>query len=166
MRLFVAVRPPDDVLDALSTLPRSQSTTARWTTRDQWHITLRFFGNVDDPAPIIDALDSVARRFTPIDVHRGERAGVLGHRVVYLPVAGLTELADAVVDATREFGDPPSARKFRGHLTLARTKGDVVDTSALRLERAWTAHEVELIRSTLGRGGARYDTLRAFSLSG
>src|SRR5580765_7202946 len=164
MRLFVAVRPPDDVLDLLANVPRPDDTPARWTTRDQWHVTLRFFGNVDDPVPIIDALDALRASLAPADVTLGPRAGVLGHQVVYLPVAGLDALATAVIDATRTFGEPPQTRRFKGHLTLARTKGSLVDRSSLDLSAAWTADHIELIRSHLGRGPATYETRAAVSL--
>ncbi|MEY2433976.1 MAG: hypothetical protein QOC92_3701 [Acidimicrobiaceae bacterium] len=95
----------------------------------------------------------------------GPRPGVLGHQVVYLPVAGLGDVATAVVQATAAVGEPPPTRRFRGHLTIGRTKGGIVDTASLCLERSWTVREVELIRSHLGRGGARYETLERFPLS-
>ena len=164
MRLFVAVRPPDHVLDALASLPRARDTRARWTTRDQWHVTLRFLGNVDDPEPVVGALTAIQRALEPVDVVLGPRAGVLGHQVVYLPLSGLDALATAVIEATRQFGEPPPARRFRGHLTLARTKGGSVDRSGLDVSATWTVDHIELIRSHLGRGPATYETLAAFSL--
>ena len=164
MRLFVAVRPPDAVLDSLEALPRPTDTPTRWTTRDQWHVTLRFLGNVDDPDPVVRALDRVRQSLSPADVTLGPRAGVLGHQVVYLPVAGLDAVAAAVVQATRTFGAPPQTRRFKAHLTLARTKGGIVDRSALDVSAAWTVDHIELIRSHLGRGPATYETLQTFTL--
>ena len=164
MRLFVAVRPPPEVIDALASLPRPEGTPTRWTTRDQWHVTLRFFGNVDDPSPIAAALADVLCDAAPFAVTLGPRAGVLGHQIVYLPVIGLTDVAAIVVGATAGFGEPPPTRRFRGHLTLGRTKGGIVDSAALALERSWTVREIELIRSHLGGGGARYETLERFEL--
>jgi 2'-5' RNA ligase len=165
VRLFVAVRPPPDVVDALAALPRPDGTPTRWTTRDQWHVTLRFFGNVDDPAPIVPALARTVERCAPLDVRIGPRAGLLGHEVVYLPVTGLADIAAAVVEATKSVGDPPPTRRFRAHLTLGRTKGGGgVDTAALALESSWRVTEIELIRSHLGTGPARYETLDCFAL--
>src|SRR3954468_2887593 len=166
MRLFVAVRPPDDVVELVANLPRPDGTPARWTTHDQWHVTLRFLGNVDDPAPVVDALDALRGSLAPAEVTLGPRAGVLGHQIVYLPVAGLDVLATAVIDATRTFGEPPQTRRFKGHLTLARTKGSLVNRSSLDLSAAWTVDRLELIRSHLGRGPATYETLATFSLEG
>ena len=59
MRLFVGVRPPDEVLDLIADLPRRAQAGLRWTTRDQWHVTLRFLGEVEDPTVVVDALDGV-----------------------------------------------------------------------------------------------------------
>ena len=166
MRLFVAVRPPPVVLDQLAALPRPKGTPARWTTRDQWHVTLRFFGNVEDPVPIVDTLAPAVAGHAAVDVAIGPRPGVLGHQVVYLAVTGLDALAATVVRATAEFGDPPQTRRFRGHLTLARTKGGIVDLSSLTVDASWTVGEIELIRSHLGGGPARYETIASFSLAG
>ncbi|MER3453020.1 MAG: RNA 2',3'-cyclic phosphodiesterase, partial [Acidimicrobiia bacterium] len=51
MRLFVAVWPPEEVLDVVAKLPRPGVVGLRWTSREQWHVTLRFFGSVPEPAP-------------------------------------------------------------------------------------------------------------------
>ena len=164
MRLFVAVRPPERVLDALQALVRPNVPGVRWTTREQWHVTIRFLGNVDDPESVIAALQASARALSPVEAVLGPRAAMLGRGVVQLPVAGLDEVARVVIAATASFGDPPDARPFKGHLTLARTKGRVADRSSLDLSATWTVDRVELIRSHLGGGPARYETVAAFSL--
>ena len=46
-RLFIAVWPPPVVLDAIARLPWPAVEGVRYTTRDQWHLTLRFLGNAD-----------------------------------------------------------------------------------------------------------------------
>ena len=118
MRLFVAVRPPDDVLDAVAALARPAHPGVRWTTRDQWHVTLRFLGEVGDPEPVAAAL--AAAPLPAATAALGPRVTALGSGVVCLPVAGLDALAAAVSEATAGWGRPPEHRRFRGHLTLAR----------------------------------------------
>jgi len=164
MRLFVAVRPPECVLDALEALVRPTIATARWTTREQWHVTVRFLGNVDDPEPVIAVLRDRVRALPGVEAVLGPRAAMLGRGVVHLPVGGLDDVASVVNAATAAFGDPPDRRRFKGHLTLARTKGPIADRSSLDLTATWTVDQVELIRSHLGGGPARYETLAAFSL--
>ena len=55
-RLFVAVVPPDDVLEAVAALPRPQEPGVRWTRPDTWHVTLRFLGDRVDEATASRAL--------------------------------------------------------------------------------------------------------------
>jgi 2'-5' RNA ligase len=163
VRLFVAVRPPEGVLDAIASLPRPAIDGTRWTTRDQWHVTLRFYGEVDDPEVIVDALRPVTLPHATVSL--GPRAAMLGRGVVQLPAHGLDDVAACIRAATATIGAPDPHRRFRGHLTLARTKGRV-DLRALALACEWQAGEVELLRSHLGRGGARYETLHRFTSGG
>jgi 2'-5' RNA ligase len=119
MRLFVAVRPPEDVLAALAGLARPEHPGLRWSTRDQWHVTLRFLGDVDDPDPVAAAL--VAAPLAPTEAVVGPEVVALNPRVLCVPVAGLDDLAAAVAAADLPgVRRPPEDRPFRGHLTLAR----------------------------------------------
>jgi 2'-5' RNA ligase len=78
-------------------------------------------------------------------------------------VAGLDPLAAAVVDATRAIGRSPDQRSFRGHLTLARVNGRMPRV-AEAIDRRWTVATFDLVRSHLGGGPARYETLAIWSL--
>ena len=64
VRLFAAVIPPAPVSDALEVFvePRRYADPElRWTRRDNWHLTLAFFGDVPDNRldPLVEALDAV-----------------------------------------------------------------------------------------------------------
>jgi len=62
------------------------------------------------------------------------------------------------VAATAEFGRPPEARPFHGHLTLARvTRGSLRDLLGEPAAARFDVRTVRLVRSRLGPGGARYD---------
>ena len=163
MRLFVAVRLPDDVAERLAAFDRAGDPSLRWTTSEQWHVTLRFLGNVDDVAIVSQALRQV-EGFGAVDARIGPSAIVLSRHTVCLPVDGLVALAEAVVDATRAIGDPPPTRPFRGHVTLARAKGRVHVAPPVAIDARWPVGEIELVHSHLERGGARYETLETFRL--
>jgi 2'-5' RNA ligase len=156
MRLFVAILPPSAVLDDVAALRRPERPGVRWTTRDQWHVTLRFLGEVPDPAPVAEALDAAPlARATAV---LGPEATPLGRRVVCVPVAGLDDLAAGVVAATAGFGRPPEPRPFHGHLTLARvTRGPLRDLLGEPISARFAVRAVRLVRSRLGPQGARYD---------
>ncbi|HEV3225279.1 MAG TPA: 2'-5' RNA ligase family protein [Acidimicrobiales bacterium] len=166
MRLFVAVRPPGEVVEALAAVPRPVSDAVRWTGAGQWHVTLRFFGEVDDATPITSTLNGALLDAQPVVVRIGPRATTLGRGVVCLPVDGLRDLAGRIAEATRDHGARPPARAFHGHLTLARTKGRRPPIDGFALDASWTVGEVELVRSHLGGGPARYEPLATFVLGG
>ena len=170
MRLFVAVWPPEWVLDAVAALPRPEVGGVRWTGRGQWHVTLRFLGTVDEPGPVAAALGEGLAGVAPAVAVLGPEVAPLGRHVLMAPVAGLDEVAAAVVTSTASLGShPPESRPFTGHLTLARSKGPSVRALALAgepLAGSWPVTEVCLVRSHLERGGARYETLAGVPLGG
>jgi len=155
-RLFVAVWPPDRVLDLLAALPRADRPGVRWTTRDQWHITLQFLGTV----PISLASAAMTRVEAPAAeaVLRG-RPGRLGRDAVVVPVLGLDRVAGAVRAATEAVGLPAEPRPFHGHLTLARLKGAAACGLTGEIRDQWSVTSVALVRSHLGGGPARYETI-------
>ncbi len=168
-RLFVAVWPPDEVLDAVAGLARPEVPGLRWTGREQWHVTLRFLGAVEDPSPVVDALGTVGRRLEAMVAELGPAVGRFGHRLLHVPVVGLDELAGIVVDATTGLGRPPEDRAFSGHITLARVaKRARVDLRRLvgeKVAERWTVDDVCLVASRLAPAGARYDVVARFPLS-
>ncbi|NEC36497.1 2'-5' RNA ligase family protein, partial [Streptomyces rubrogriseus] len=75
MRLFAAVLPPEDVTAALAAevavlrgLPGADG--LRWTGRPGWHLTLAFYGEVDDDVvPDLSArLERAAHRTAPFEL--------------------------------------------------------------------------------------------------
>lgn len=191
MRLFVAVVPPERALDQLAELMtgfgvvvsspsdpddrggsgggRGARDRVRWTNRSQWHITLRFLGNVIEPEEVVNALEGADLAATsPVEAAMGRAVERLGRGVLCVPVAGLDELAVAVTKATAHIGQPPEPRPFHGHLTLARLprKGRV-DTSpwvGRSITARWPVDEVHLMRSRTDPDSARYQTLYRASL--
>jgi 2'-5' RNA ligase len=57
-RLFVAVRPPPEVMARLAAIDRPALPGVRWSVPDQWLVKLRPLGHVDGRvvAPLRDAL--------------------------------------------------------------------------------------------------------------
>ena len=165
MRLFVAAWPSRVVVNALRRLPRPDVTGVRWTTEDQWHVTLRFLGDLEDPTPVAEALRTGLRDVASTDVTADRRARRFGPAVVGVPVHGLEPVAAAVASATAPWGKTET-RPFRGHLTLARCRGRApaallsIGLPALR----WRADAVCLVRSHLRPTGAAYETIETCEL--
>lgn len=171
MRLFVAVTPPDDVLAMLEGVPRPGVVGVRWTTRPQWHVTLRFLGRVDDGSvgAVVDALSAVTVT-APVVARLGPAVDRFGHRVVQVPVEGLDALATAVVDATASFGERPEDRAFRGHVTLARVgrgagRVDLRPLCGCPVSASWPVTSFELYASELHPHGARYRVVESLPVA-
>lgn len=158
-RAFVAVWPPPAVGRALAALARPERPGLRWTTPDQWHVTLRFLGRVD-PGRVTEAFAGLEPP-GPAQAVLGPTVGRFGDRVLHVPVAGLDALAAAVA-AVPGLGPRPE-RSFRGHVTLARARGSAaVDLGALTgapVAGRWPVGEVTLVRSHLDGAGARYEVV-------
>jgi len=187
VRLFVALAPPVaalDDLDAAFAPYRAGRGDLRWTTRELWHVTLAFLGEVSEEslARLEPRLERAARR------HRAFPLSVTGAgafpnparaNVLWSGLAGdrraLAELAATVSAAARRAGaaPPDAGRRFRPHLTMARcrTPADVrsiVTALAEYQGPPWPAEAIYLIRSHLGGlgpgQGPRYETLGRWAL--
>jgi 2'-5' RNA ligase len=153
-RLFIAVWPPANVIEQLDALPRPDEPGVRWVPPANWHVTLRFFGEAEAPdvhARLADVtLPAATAMFGPA-VRR------LGRSALVVPVAGLERLAAAVTAVTADIGDPPDARSFNGHLTVARLPpGSRGDVAGAPITAKCAVTEVVLVRSELSRDGATY----------
>lgn len=168
-RLFVAVWPPAALVEQVRRLERPERPGLRWTTEDQWHVTLRFLGRVDDDAVghARSALAGVAAATARApDAVAGPRPHRLGPSVWVLPVEGLAELAVAVGEATESIGEPRADRPFHGHLTLARARQPAARRGlpTPELAASWAVSELTLVRSNLHPDGARYEVVGRWSL--
>jgi 2'-5' RNA ligase len=161
VRLFVAVWPPSDVIERLGALERPAVDGVRWTTQDQWHVTLRFLGELPGTSALVPALGRAA---LPAAVAAmGPHAERPSPALLWLPVSGLDHLAATVIEATAGLGEPPE-REFRGHLTLARArprspKGVLRRLPPVSLAASWDVDVVTIVRSTTGGSGPRYEVI-------
>lgn len=133
-RLFVALPVPEPIAMALD-LTHGGLHRARWIRREDYHLTLRFIGDVDDTAA--DQVATALGRVTspPVEVVlRGYDA--FGHdkpRSVHASAAlspALEQLQQEVEGACRHAGLAPETRKFTPHITVARLKShDPMETA-------------------------------------
>ena len=177
-RGFLAVVPPDEVLDAVDAAASGIElpSTARRMARPQWHLTLQFLGNRVD-------FDAVAGALGALAVGRGTVAlGAAGAfpserrgRILWLGVsegeALLSQLAAAVGALLEPVGYQPEERPYHAHLTLARLKTPadlrpvVSELGSGPVGRRWTVDEVVLFQSKTHRTGAEYVARARFPLS-
>lgn len=182
MRLFIALAPPPAVLDDLDATCapfRGARPDLRWTSREAWHVTLAFLGEVTDSSltRMLPRLERAARRhaaFSLAFAGAGAFPAPARANVLWSGLDGdrraLGELAASVAAGARRAGAPPpdAGRKFRPHLTLARCRVpanvvSIVDSMCGYEGKPWTAGEIFLIQSHLNEQ-PRYTALGAWKL--
>ena len=127
-RLFTGLEIPEDVAFALS-LKRGGLSGARWIDPDNYHITLRFIGDVDRQTAdeVADSLDRLANslrfsiRLTHLGTFGGDKPRALFAGVE--PSEALSRLQAAHERVLQKAGLAPEGRKFVPHVTLARLRG-------------------------------------------
>ncbi len=127
MRLFAAILLPEDVRFRLARLA-SGLPGARWVPEENYHLTLRFIGEVDNAAAetLADALSTVGGEGFDIEIASLGSFGGARPRAVWAGVAEAASLAmlrRRVETALSRAGLPPEGRKYTPHVTLARTAG-------------------------------------------
>lgn len=167
-RLFTALEIPDPVAEALSLL-RGGLPGARWIDRENYHVTLRFFGDMDGAtARDLASLLAESRRRGPIDLvldalgsFGGDRPRALIARAA--PNPDLTRFQAGQEKLARQAGLALESRKYTPHVTLARLR-DVraADVAAYIARvgrfppRRFTAERFVLMSSRDSVGGGPY----------
>jgi 2'-5' RNA ligase len=189
-RLFVAISLPEEVKVEIEKAQEEMRRElpggiVRWTRSEQFHLTLKFLGNVD--VPRVEALTAALRGavsdFAAFRL-RAERIGFFPdmrfRRVVWVWVHDekdvLLRLQQAIETSVRNFTAEKPEGKFTGHVTLGRIQrikrpqaemlAKLGRGMAERFFGEWVADKVKLIRSELSSTGVRYTTLAALPLIG
>jgi 2'-5' RNA ligase len=176
--LFAAIDPPADAVADLEHVLRCRGPGLRWVPSSQWHVTTAFYGEVsrDRVEELKERLGRGAARTPPLSVaitgggcfpRRPNNA-----RVLWAGLTGevdeLARLADRCVAAGRRSGIAMERRRFRAHLTLARSR-EATDMSGRLAELwsyagpTWTAATLQLVHSTLG-AEVRHETIAQWPL--
>ena len=125
-RLFTGVEIPADVGQSLSML-RGGLPGARWITPENYHLTLRFIGDVDDLIAQEVALMLARIKRDAFDLYLEGLTSFGGRkpRAVVASVAQAQALLDVQAEQERlmqRIGLEPEGRKYTPHVTLARLR--------------------------------------------
>ncbi|HEX5005986.1 MAG TPA: RNA 2',3'-cyclic phosphodiesterase [Hyphomonadaceae bacterium] len=177
LRLFAAIPIPETIADRLSSL-ESEVPGASWRTTEQYHLTLRFFGEIDEA--LARDLDGELGQIVeaPFEI-RLAGAGSFGGREPTALWAGveappdLARLAAQCERAARRAGLAPEGRKYKPHVTLAYCRGtsdhDVAlfqqDVGDFRTEPFWVDHFV-MYSSQQTKSGSFYREEAVYPLTG
>ncbi|MDT8901925.1 RNA 2',3'-cyclic phosphodiesterase [Anaeroselena agilis] len=182
MRLFVGIEFPEEIVVALEAVQaelRGNCRRGRFKRRENFHITLKFLGEV--PAADVPlfgpALAAAASSVGPFNValgRLGQFGGGVPIRTVWVDAGGDTAALQALQGRVeREMagcGFPPEQRAWRPHITLAQ---DVVPLpgappwSAYRVDREpFTVREFALMLSEEVDRRRVYTPIQRFPLQG
>jgi len=174
-RLFTGLEIPAGLANDLALL-RGGLSGARWIDVENYHLTLRFIGDIDETAAndVASALETVRRepftvRLEELGFFGGDRPRAIVAKAKASP--GLVELQAEQERLMRRIGIAPEARKFTPHVTLARLRGAstlaVADYLAMRggfFGRTFEAERFVLFSSRASTGGGPYVTEAVYPL--
>ncbi|HTV40329.1 MAG TPA: RNA 2',3'-cyclic phosphodiesterase [Candidatus Sulfotelmatobacter sp.] len=185
LRLFIAIPLPETVRAELLRFqnklqPLLPPRDVRWTKPEQFHLTLKFLGNVPaaNTAALSCAVCAVCDNAAPMRLC-AEGVGFFpdarSPRVFWVDIKSvdglLMDFQRRLELSVRPFAEKEEANKFTAHVTLARfEKLRHRDTDKLAAAAAigktfgeWTAEEVQLIKSSLQPSGALHVILERFT---
>lgn len=168
MRLFVAIPLPETQRLQLGALANGLP-GAKWVRPENFHLTLRFLGELDgqqgsDIDMALEAIRSPAFDLTLEGVsHFGEGRKLRSLWAGVSANGDLVRLHDKIEQAVIRAGLPPEGRKFKPHVTLARFKSNpggklhdyIADHSLFRAP-PFRVEAFTLYSSFLSAGGAIY----------
>ena len=125
-RLFTGLEIPADVAQSLSTL-RGGLPGARWVDPENYHVTLRFIGDVDDVIAheVASMLGRVRREAFELRVEDLKSFGGRKPRAIVAtlgPGQAVMELQAEHERLMQRVGLDPEGRKYTPHITLARLR--------------------------------------------
>jgi 2'-5' RNA ligase len=177
MRLFVALSIPNEVAASLLLL-QGGVPGARWQSRDQLHLTLRFVGEVDgaDARALDDALAGIDAPAFEMQLHGVGQFGNKQPDSLWAAARQnelLEHLQKKVANAIRRGGTPADAHKFTPHVTVARLRHPDLDKvrewlthHALYTSDEFTVGQFHLYSSKLTSDGSIYRIEQSYDLKG
>jgi 2'-5' RNA ligase len=179
IRTFIAVKLPEHVIRFLAALQRdlkNYGLRIKWTRPENIHLTLKFLGDIhpDDVIPVCRVVDDSVKGFTPISLCAsavGLFPGIRRARVLWTGVSGQSDLLEKLhhtIDAgLASIGFVKDDRRFAGHLTLGRLKGQPAPELLIDMMKAYKGmasdeflvDAVSLYKSDLKPSGPLYTNL-------
>ena len=185
MRSFVAIELPTSLKEELEsrvTAVRCELPAARWVAAGNYHLTLRFLGEIDDSqAGAVAARLEAVFEHTPSFALQASGGGCFPARrparvawVGFAAASALLRLQTEIeVACDRVVGGEGHGRRYQPHLTLARCRDPWRRSAVERwvevfdgpIGRAFTVSRGVLMRSRLSPAGARYSPVRVLPLA-
>ncbi|MGQ9646471.1 MAG: RNA 2',3'-cyclic phosphodiesterase [Thermodesulfobacteriota bacterium] len=186
IRSFLAIELPEAIRRKIEEVQRElrlSHADVRWVSPENIHLTLKFFGNIDESRidPIVRSLEGPIEATSPFSLST-HGMGAFPHlkkpRVIWM---GLQEGKQDLVALQRQIdgelmkiGFEPEGRDFHPHLTLGRVRSNRgIDELIGRMERYreegfgdFGVERITLFKSDLKPSGPIYTRLRELKFGG
>jgi len=182
LRLFVAIPVPEEARMEMARVqkelrPLVEAKDIRWVDPEQFHLTLKFLGNVAEDAleTVKNSLGEACAGIRPFPLHAegiGFFPNARSPRVIWTGIKATEALADLqnrVEKALTSLVENEATEDFHAHVTLGRFqkfrrhKTEKLIPHALsfghRVFGDWQVNEVHLMQSILSSSGARHTVL-------
>lgn len=175
LRLFTGIEIPPDIAQALNAL-RGGLPRARWIDPDNYHLTLRFIGDIDmvRAEAVAESLSRIRRAGFPLRLTGVDALGTRRPHAIVANVEMAPPLTDLQAEHERLFqriGLPPESRKYTPHITLARLRHgsarDIAEYLGLRggfFAGPFAVDRFVLFSSRNSTGGGPYIVEQAYPL--
>lgn len=175
-RLFTGIEIPPEIGERLAFL-RGGLPGARWIDPENYHLTLRFVGDIDWPLAheIADALSRVHRSGFSLRINALDALGTRKPHAIVAKLESSPALTELQADHERllqRIGLPPEGRKYTPHVTLARLRNatghDIANYLSLRggfFAAPFPVDRFVLYSARDARGGGPYIVEEAYPLS-
>lgn len=176
-RLFTGIEIPEHIAQGLSML-RGGLPGARWIDPENYHMTLRFIGDVDGDVArdIMQMLGAVRRPPFDLILDGLDQFGGRRPRAVFAGASNNPALHELQAEHERllqRIGLPPESRKFSPHVTLARLRvssahqvADYLSSRAPFRSPPFPVTRFVLFSSRASTGGGPYVVEAAYPLDG
>ncbi len=172
MRIFTAIEIPEEAKVSIQKIISKIATMAicKWVKKENLHITLKFFGEVESSVPIEEALSKICEELQPFNISlSGLGAFPSKSRVKVLWVGveegkeKITELYKKIDDSCEPLGFREKRKDFTPHITIGRVKkGKLIFPDIDFSYPEFTANKITLFESILTPSGPIYNRIANF----
>jgi 2'-5' RNA ligase len=186
IRSFLAIELPKLILKKIEEVQRDLRSTradVRWVNPEKIHLTLKFFGNIEESRidPIFKSIEEPIRNTPPYSIEVkgvGAFPQLRNPRVIWIGLVNgkeiLTSFQKQIETQLEKIGFQTENRPFHPHLTLGRMKSsrgkeEMVERMEKHREEEFGDFQVErviLFKSDLKPSGPVYTLLREIKLGG
>ena len=182
-RVFIAINPPNDVKEKLYSYSRQwPELPAKWTAKDNLHITLEFLGNLTDEeiGNVCPIVKDVAERHNSFSLEIKQvmygPSDKIPPKMIWAEGDKSAELAELKEDLEKSLTEKihfaPDNRTFAPHITLARINAwewksiEPEDQPEIKedIDLLFTVESIEVMESELKREGPVYTILESHQL--